>query len=363
MRRVLLSSLATLAVACGVFALLRPPPKVRFADLALGPGTSSLRASVQGDRVHCAGPRDAGLCLEPAGERPVVLWLGNSQLHGVNQLRPGQENAAPQVHRALRGDGLYPLTFSQANANLQEHLVLLEWLRPRARIDTLVLALCFDDLRETGLRPGLRAALEDPEVAAALADSTVGLAIAEDASAEEGQAELAGLDQTVQQRVEAAASDWLGDHFPPWGMRRRTRSGLLPRLYRLRNRVFGVEASSMRRMIPSRRARNMAALEQILRRARDTGLRVTAYVVPIRHDLPLPYAAGEYARFKEEVRALTGRYGAEFANLETLVPAQAWGQKAAIRGGDGFDADFMHFQAAGHALLAKAIITAVRGTR
>ncbi len=362
MRKLVISSVATLAVACVVFALLHPPPKVRFADFALGPGTSSMRASVDGIPVHCGGVTDGTSCVDAAKDRPVVLWLGNSQLHGVNQLRPGQENAAPQVYRALRDEGLHAMTFSQGNANLQEHLALFEWVRRRTRLETVLLALCFDDLRETGLRPGISEVLADAEVNAALGASAVGRSIISAARTAGGGGELAGLDQTVQQQVEAAASEWLADHFPPWAMRQRTRTGMQTRLYQLRNTVFRITPHTKRRMIPSRHARNLAALEQLLASARDAGVRVVTYIAPIRTDHPLPYDATVYALFKRKARALAQRYNARLLDLETLVPPQWWGRKRAVRGGQGeFELDFMHFQAPGHALLATAVIETLRG--
>ena len=60
------------------------PPK--FEDLALG--TTTSLASVNGGRVHCHDLDDAEQCMagykKTANDRPVVLWLGNSQVHAIN---------------------------------------------------------------------------------------------------------------------------------------------------------------------------------------------------------------------------------------------------------------------------------------
>ncbi len=56
---------------------------------------------------------------------PVTLWLGNSQIHAINRFSPGEETASPELHRLFFRLNHYFLTFSQANANLQEHYLFL----------------------------------------------------------------------------------------------------------------------------------------------------------------------------------------------------------------------------------------------
>ena len=99
----------------------------------------------------------------------------------------------------------------------------------------------------------------------------------------------------------------------------------------------------------------MASLDAILDMASRSGIRTLVYVAPIRQDVDIPYDADEYAQFKREVEAVVGRHGAEFANLEAIVPAELWGQKDSTNFSGKLELDFMHFQASGHAVLADAV--------
>ena len=119
--------------------------------------------------------------------------------------------------------------------------------------------------------------------------------------------------------------------------------------------MFHISTQSTRRVIPGRYVKNMEALETIMSTASRAGIKTLVYVVPIRDDVDMPHLRGEYRGFKQEVERLVAANGAVFANLENLVPAQLWGQKGSTAGGDGFELDFMHFQAVGHELLANEL--------
>jgi lysophospholipase L1-like esterase len=123
-----------------------------------------------------------------------------------------------------------------------------------------------------------------------------------------------------------------------------------------RNTVFGIRSTTHRRRIAGRYAANLDALAEMLRLSQQRGVRVLVYIAPIRGDVPTPYDPAEYAAFIQDVRQLAERSGVQFADLQTLVPAPLWGVKAAgIAGVGDTEVDFMHFRAAGHALLAERV--------
>lgn len=329
----------------------------RFEDFALGEATTSVYASVDGAPIHCQSVEDAAGCLSGhalRGARPVALWLGNSQVHAVNQLKPGEENAPPILFRRLAGRGLELITFSQPNANLQEHLVLFTYLAARLPVRQLVLSVVFDDLREVGIRAAIAPALQDPEVIARLERHEIGGKIIA-RSGKLAAGDLAALDQTVQEVSEKALTRWLEEHSTLWALRPQARGALFSNLYLLRNTLFGITAQSQRKMIPGRMAMNLAAGRALLADARERGISVLVYVVPLRGDVAAPYVETEYAHFKREIEALARSEGAAFANLESLVPAPLWGEKSSTNLEAGAELDFMHFQAGGHALLAEKL--------
>lgn len=337
--------------------------QIAFEDLALGDATGSYFAKVDGDPIHCFDLSDAEGCLrgyERRGALPAILWLGNSQLHALNQYEVGQETATAILHRRFAADGLDFVTFSQPNANLQEHLVLYTWLSERLRVRGLVLPMVFDDCRETGLRESVAGALRDPAVVARLEATEIGRAIVASNQKQAVDEDLAALSGTVQERTEAALVGWLGQHWALWDQRPQVRGTLFADLFRLRNVVFGITSVSTRRMIPGRLTMNVAAARALLEDARARGIATVAYVAPLRGDVPPPYVAAEYAGFRRDVAALADETGARFADLDALVPAQAWGMtEASGFAGDG-EIDFMHFRTEGHALLAHAVERLVR---
>ena len=123
------------------------------------------------------GGGDAESCL--AGQRSrgatqAALWLGNSQIHEVNQWKPGETTASPLLFDSLRQHGLDLLTFSFGNASLQEHYVMFEHLRQRMPLKVLILPVVFDDMREEGLRHDVAEFTKDPATAKALSETVIG---------------------------------------------------------------------------------------------------------------------------------------------------------------------------------------------
>jgi hypothetical protein len=348
------------AILCSLllFALMREE-QISFEDFALGKEKKAIYASLDGHPIHCKGVSDAEGCLDGCkvrGFEGTALWFGNSQLHAVNQPQPGQENAPPILGRKLRQRGLDLVAFSQPNANLQEHYVLFEYLRTRLPIRMLILAVVFDDLRETGLRSDIALALADPPTAAALAETEIGRRILEDhRKVADTNDELGGVRQTTQEYSERFLNQWMEDYFPLWDVREQARGRFFIGLYQLRNTLLNVDPQTERPMIKGRYQANFAALEALLKRAHEDGIPVLVYIVPLRTDVRIPYAEREYQAFKPELEELVHKYDDQFADLETLVEGKLWGAKDSTSLSGKTELDFMHFDSEGHRLLAEAI--------
>lgn len=353
--------LSSLVAATALLFWMFPPVGERaFEDAALGDQTQTVIGMLESDRVHCFTMEDGAECLGPAKARGLdrwVLWLGNSQLHSINQLSDDDTLSSVQLARALRPGGTEVLTFSQPNANLQEHLVLFETLAARHALDLVLLPVVFDDTREGQIRPDIQDSLRDPQVAARLSQSDIGRKILE-VIADSGEPKAGP--QTLQDRSEAAITTALQGALGWEDLRARARGTVSLTLYQTRNAVFGITPNSIRRKIPGTYAANMAALEQTLVSAAAQGIRVLVYVPPLRNDVARPYDPGEYAAFKAEAAALAARHGADFADLEDVVPGPLWGTKASTGLGDGPEYDFMHFQGQGHDLLAEALLNTLQ---
>ena len=348
----------------GVVLLYAVAPKSevekRYEELALGRENTVAMGIVSGVRVHCHDLDNIDPCLAgyaaQARNNPVVLWLGNSQVHAINRYRAGEETAAPELHRMLQDQDRYVLTLSQPNASLQEHYLLFSYLLDKLPVKTLMLPVVFDDMREEGIRSSLAGTLKDPITTQVLGRTQVGQSLIANHSDQDAAGnDMAALADTVQERSERSLNQKLERIWPLWADRPALRGELFLSLYLFRNWALGIDPSSTRKMIPGRYAKNREALQAILDLAGERGIAVLVYLVPLRNDVKVPYDSAEYAAFKDEVAAMAARPGVRFANLEGLVPANLWGAKAAttIRGGE--ELDFMHFQAGGHRMLAAAL--------
>jgi hypothetical protein len=233
---------------------------------------------------------------------------------------------------------------------------MFEALRARMTINALVLPLVFDDTREQGIREDIARALDDAKVRSILETDDAGRAVVKkiDAMSLGGDAKGAA---TLQQRSESAITAALESCCRWEAIRGQARGWIWGHLYRTRNTVFGIKPTSARRKIASTYDSNLAAYESMLRRARASGVRVIAYVSPLRSDAPRPYNASEYAAFKADVERIARSYQAVFLDLENLVPNRYWGSKDGTSMDGTPEIDFMHFQFDGHRLLATKLAT------
>lgn len=291
-------------------------------------------------------------------DRPAILWLGNSQLHYVNQYRAGDHLAPYWLRQRLHCGA--PVGMSLPNANLQELYVMAAKASSRLPVRAILLELCFDDLREDGLRAEFSGFLDAVDRQRVVA-SEVGAGIISGAESAWGDAnaneENDGLRGFVQKSVEDRLDNALSGIWPLWGSRSDLRTQVMVDLYFTRNGLLGITPSTTRKMIAPRYSRNMSALRQLFRDARGRGVAVIAYIAPIRQDVPLPYDLGEYTRWKSAVADMVRAEGATLVNLEALVPAAEWGATSKN------DIDFMHFRGEGHRLLANALLPYVQRVR
>jgi len=73
-------------------AFLKTSKDIGNADeLALGKATTSVYANFDHIKIHCEGYSNSRQCINSANESsyPKVLWIGNSQLHAINQFQEG----------------------------------------------------------------------------------------------------------------------------------------------------------------------------------------------------------------------------------------------------------------------------------
>jgi hypothetical protein len=330
-----------------------------FEDLALGDATKSVYGAYEGDKIFCGSIAEAPECLGPAKRRALagqVLWLGNSQLHAINQPKPDDVTAPIVLARRLRPQGTEVQAMSFPNASLTE--LGLAWLFQRhdRRIDVLVVPLFLDDTREGAVRDILVPVARRPDIAAILQTTPAGRRLIAGLPAGEKDATgAAKRTPSLQDRSETAITAALEACCGFQTMREQARGQIDIQTYMLRNWLFNVNAQTVRPIIPDIYAANLAALDAMLADAAARGTRVITYIPPLRQDVAPPYAPADYARFKADTAAIAARHGATFVNIDAIVPGPLWGTKAATRTGGDPELDFMHFQEPGHVAVAAAL--------
>lgn len=315
--------------------------------------TGAAEAVWQGVRLSAwAEPEIYGQLFTATNGHPhakVGCWLGNSQLHTINDYHAGDQSALRYASEQL---GWPMLGLLLPNASLQEHYVVAQWLFTQVKPAWLVVPVCFDDLREDGLREGMKV-LGTPETLAAMRRRPAGMKLADELGkigVERGDAQgTTRKPRSWQQQVEELLERELSARCSLWARRGTAQARCSYALYDFRNWVFRITPSSKRNIIPVRRTKNMDALKETLELAREHQVRCLVYIVPLRWDVEPPYHLSQYADWKQEVQVLCAAQGARFADLDRLVPNECWGLL------DGKDIDFMHFKHEGQVLLGRKV--------
>jgi hypothetical protein len=342
---------------------------VNWEELALGKETHAPHVKLKSGMMAYAMADDRAIhcetlpgCVESfisAGVKPTVLWLGNSQLHAINQYHENDQLASEILYKKLRNIGLDLLTISHPSANLQEHYVIYEHVLQTLDLDTLVLGIVFDDFREEGVRTDIARVLTGQSLSAKLERTEVGSEIISDSQQVlDIYDEFAGLESTVQDDTERFFNEKLMNSTDLWYWRPYLRGLTFNALYKFRNNVFGINPSTKRKIIKPRFEKNWSALVEILKSASDSGIKVLVYVAPIRNDVDIPYVQQEYEDFKRGLDGLVASYGVSYLNLEDLVPPKFWGMKDSTDVDGAPELDFMHYQYGGHLMLADKLFDA-----
>lgn len=335
--------------------------RIQADDFALGKENTSRSESMNG--IPFTGHTMAEIkaivshYASESKRQKIVLWLGNSQLHTLNQFKQGEHLAPYWMRKSTEcGSCFVPLGLSLSNASPQEEFVLSQFVESKLALSALVLQVEFMGFRENGLRQEFSQIATD-EFVNSLRAYPVGNEL-ELLAKGDGKSEMGKTKDpsgsTAKQNMEGFLSEKLGGVWPLWKDRGNLRSNVLGDLFNFRNWVFNISSASQRKIIKPRYEKNMRALEDLLARSKVANVPVVMYIAPVRQDKPLPYDSKEYAQWKDQVEQLANAYSAKYLNFEKLIPGENWGSNF------GEDIDFMHFQEPGHKILAKELLPVIQ---
>ena len=360
--RPLIQLIGALLVAYFLFDILNPN-KISFENLALGTETSMNQAKDKnGKLIHYLRLDSQELLslesLTKSSLDSIILFLGNSQTHSINQMKPNDRNYVELINEYLSEKQQYSvIAFSFPNANLQEFYLAFDYILSRNYpLQKLIFPIFMDDLRESGIRDLFFTELVKNNYQ--MMDTTCisneinkTLSVNWKRGSNENQIEL-----TMQEKSEKWLNQYLVNKLPIWGQRETMRGTLMNWLYMLRNTIFGIRPSSVRHMISEPYQKNLEALNAILHLAKNKGVSVYFYIPPIRSDVGLPYDQSELSKFNKDVNALATLNSANIKDFSGIVPGKFWGYKEPTNFIDSIEVDFMHFQFQGHRILADSLI-------
>lgn len=325
----------------------------------LNPGTHVLFEKVNGRKIHCKDCSDIKECLDGHNQRGVqnaVVLLGNSQIHAINQYQLGQPGAPSILFDSLKKDNLDFIAMSYGNANIQEHTVQFLYLSDKIKIKTVAIGLVFDDTREDGVRENVYEFIKKDTVTKSLMNNyAVGRELIQRGHLESNSSGNEA-DGNFQTKLEAKLDNTMASNFTVWELRNEIAYHFFIGLRGLRNYVFNIKPTTIRKQLPDTYKRNMSSLRMMMEVAKTKGIHVVAYIAPIRNDVALPYVPEEYAKFKTEVQSMAAQFpNITFANLEGVVPPDCWGEKNSTNLSNELELDFMHFTAKGHEVLSREL--------
>ena len=328
----------------------------KFDELALGKETSSYFGKVENLYVHCSDENDLDFCLNSyfsnGKKKDVTLWLGNSQLHAINQFKQGQETATVKLHKLATKYNEYLISVSQPNANLQEHFLLAAYLIKKLPIKYIILPVVFDDMREDGVRFSLKYLLEDQTTIDLIKDYETGKKLL---TQYKNSNKNLNIEENLQDKSESYLNKKLSNVWPLWSERSQFRGSLFNFLYRLRNYVFQINPSTTREILPGEYKKNFQALNSLIQITKENKIKLIIYNVPIRNDVKIPYDNEHYSKFKKDLINISNKNSLKFLNLEMIVPNNLWGKKISTTISKKKELDFMHFKEQGHEILAKSL--------
>ena len=286
---------------------------------------------------------------------PVSILCGMSQMFSINEPQPGDQTIAEWMDDELSPRGGRVFGLAAPNISNEEVLFLLLTLLQEDRTTprVFIFGACFDKFRNVDLRPELLNLLRDrPGLRKAWETTLNGAVMRFPLAAEKIKRTIESVRETENQKedsFEANLRGAVGKAVPVVQARRELAAEFNLTLFLARNKLLGIKPTSKRPVIRTRYDMNREFLSLACDLARERGVQMIIYVVPLNPRAENPYVPAEYAEFKQWIAEFTRERGIPFSNLESIVPSDEWG---VFMGGP----DFKHFKGSGHRRTATALI-------
>lgn len=310
-------------------------------EFALGDETKSYYAlDSNNKKIHFSNMDE----IEFKDNSELIIFLGNSQTHGVNQLVKGNSNYIEILSKKYPNKNIHAISIP--NGSLTEFYMISTYLISNFDIKKVVLPAFFDDTRESNVRSEIISFFDGKnqynfnDIIKSIPNKNI---------------------SEVENHISTQdlSEEFLNNLFEKnsiWKKRESLRVQVFTFLYKLRNTIFFITPSSKRYKIEDAYNQNINSLKNLINLCALNDVELNIYIPPIRSDIEIPYDDLEYNDFKQEIKEIINlKKDIRYLNFEKIIPGEYWGMKNSTNLLKSKEYDFMHFNFQAHKILADSL--------
>jgi len=310
-------------------------------EFALGDETKSYYAlDSNNNKIHFSNIEE----IEFKDNSELIIFLGNSQTHGVNKFVRGNSNYVEILSKKYPNKNIYAISIP--NGSLSEFYMISSYLISNFDIKKVILPAFFDDTRESSIRTEIISFFDGKNQYNF-----------NDIIKSVPNANISEVESHVS--TQDMSEEYLNNIFEKnsiWKKRESLRAQVFTFLYKLRNTIFFITPSSKRYKIEDAYNQNINSLKNLIDLCALNDVKLNIYVPPIRSDIEIPYDNLEYSDFKQEIKEMTSfKKDIRYLNFEKIIPGEFWGMKNSTNLSKNKEYDFMHFNFEAHKILADSL--------
>ena len=310
-------------------------------EFALGDETKSYYAlDSNNKKIHFSNMDE----IEFTDNSELIIFLGNSQTHGVNQYVKGNSNYVEILSKKYPNKNIYAISIP--NGSLTEFYIISTYLISNFNIKKIILPVFFDDTRESNVRTEIISFFDSKNQYNF--DDIMELMPNKNITESDNIA-------STQDKSEEFLNN-LFEKNSIWKKRESLRVQVFTFLYKLRNTVFFITPSSKRYKIEESYNKNINSLIKLIDLCDLNDVNLDIYIPPIRNDVEIPYDNLEYNAFKLKIKEILNvKKDFRYLNFENIIPGKYWGMKSSTNLLKTKEYDFMHFNFQAHKILADSL--------
>lgn len=310
-------------------------------EFALGDETKSYYAlDSNNKKIHFSNMDE----MDFIDNSELIIFLGNSQTHGVNRFVKGNSNYVEILSKKYPNKNINAISIP--NGSLTEFYIISNYLISNFNIKKIILPVFFDDTRESNVRTEIISFFDSKNQYNF-----------DDIMELKPNKNISESDNTAS--TQDTSEEFLNNLFEKnsiWKKRESLRVQVFTFLYKLRNTVFFITPSSKRYKIEESYNKNINSLIKLIDLCDLNDVNLDLYIPPIRNDIEIPYDNLEYDAFKQKIKEILNvKKDFRYLNFENIIPGKYWGMKSSTNLLKTKEYDFMHFNFQAHKILADSL--------